>query len=169
MEAKEKSKFTAHDNTVHSSSRCVVSERLLLAAVSQNVDEMQQLILVCFQPLRYHVCPSLQFHNVSVSFIMSFRQLAGQLQALFSSASEYCVRLFQLIVLCIYGSTILLLDLGRFFGFLILYTVGMTPWTGDQPVARPLPTQNKRTQTSMPSVGFEPTIPLSRERRHFMP
>jgi hypothetical protein len=42
------------------------------------------------------------------------------------------------------------------FSFLILYTVGRTPWTGDQPVARPLPihrttqTQNKRTQTSMP-------------------
>jgi hypothetical protein len=33
-----------------------------------------------------------------------------------------------------------LLDLGRFFNFLILYIVGRTPWTGDQPVARPLPT-----------------------------
>jgi hypothetical protein len=35
---------------------------------------------------------------------------------------------------------------------------------GDQPVARPLPThrtaqtQNKRTQTSIPRVGFEPKI-----------
>jgi hypothetical protein len=47
------------------------------------------------------------------------------------------------------------------FQFLNPYTVGRTPWTGDQPVARPLPTQtqNKRTQTSMPWVGFEPTIP----------
>jgi hypothetical protein len=42
-------------------------------------------------------------------------------------------------------------DLGIFFSFLILYTVCRTPWTGDQPVARPLPThrttqiQNKRT------------------------
>jgi hypothetical protein len=44
--------------------------------------------------------------------------------------------------------------------FLIFYAVGMTPWTGDQPVARPLPTQNKRTQTSMPQMGFEPTIPV---------
>jgi hypothetical protein len=58
-----------------------------------------------------------------------------------------------------------LLDLGRFFSFLILHTVGRTPWTGDQAVARPLPThrttqtQNKRTQTSMPWVEFEPTIP----------
>jgi hypothetical protein len=46
------------------------------------------------------------------------------------------------------------------------YTAGRTPWTADQPVARPLPThgtaqtQNKRTQTSMPQVGFEPTIPM---------
>jgi hypothetical protein len=58
-----------------------------------------------------------------------------------------------------------LLNLGRFFSFLILYTVGGFPWTGDQPVARLLlesritQTQNKRTQTSMPWVGFEPTIP----------
>jgi hypothetical protein len=50
--------------------------------------------------------------------------------------------------------------------FLNLYTVGRTPWTGDQPVARHLPTrrttptQNKRTQTSMSRVGFEPTTPV---------
>jgi hypothetical protein len=48
----------------------------------------------------------------------------------------------------------LLLDLGCFLNFLILYTVGGNPWTGDQPVARPLPihrttkTQNKLRQTS---------------------
>jgi hypothetical protein len=59
-----------------------------------------------------------------------------------------------------------LLDLGRFFSFLNFYTVGRAQWTGDQPVARPLPahrtpqTQNKRTPTSMPRVGFEPAIPL---------
>jgi hypothetical protein len=59
-----------------------------------------------------------------------------------------------------------LLGLGRFFSFLIFYTVGRTSWTEDQPVVRPLPTerttqtQNKRTQTSMPQVGFEPTIPV---------
>jgi hypothetical protein len=50
------------------------------------------------------------------------------------------------------------------FSFFIFYTVGRTPWTGDQPVARPLPThriaqtQNKRTQTYTPRVGFAPTI-----------
>jgi hypothetical protein len=48
----------------------------------------------------------------------------------------------------------------------MLYTVGRTHWTGDQPVARPLPThrktqtQNHRTQRSIPRVGFEPTIPV---------
>jgi hypothetical protein len=59
-----------------------------------------------------------------------------------------------------------LLDPGSFFSFLILYTAGRTSWTGDQPVARPLPTrriiqtQNKCRQISMPRVGFEPTIPV---------
>jgi hypothetical protein len=49
--------------------------------------------------------------------------------------------------------------------FLFLYTVGRTR-TGDQLVVWPLPThrttqaQNKRTQISMPGVGFEPTIPV---------
>jgi hypothetical protein len=47
-----------------------------------------------------------------------------------------------------------------------LYADDRTPWTGDQPVTRPLPThrttqtQNKRTQTFMPLLGFEPTIPV---------
>jgi hypothetical protein len=64
-----------------------------------------------------------------------------------------------------YGSIVLLFDLGRLSSFLILYTVGRTPWRGDQPVARPLPTHritqtwNKCTQTSMPWVGFESTVP----------
>jgi hypothetical protein len=59
-----------------------------------------------------------------------------------------------------------LLVLGRFYSFVILYTVGRTPWTGDQPVERPLPThrttqtQNKHTPTYMPWIGFEPTIPV---------
>jgi hypothetical protein len=68
------------------------------------------------------------------------------------------------IYLSMYGSAVLLLDLGRFFSFLLLYTFGRTPWTGDQSVARPLPTQrttqtqNKLIQTSMPWLGLEPTI-----------
>jgi hypothetical protein len=65
----------------------------------------------------------------------------------------------------IYGSTALCWTLAA-FQFLDFYTVYGTPWMGDQPFARPLPThkttqtQNKRTQTSMPRVGFEPTIPV---------
>jgi hypothetical protein len=45
--------------------------------------------------------------------------------------------------------------------FLNPKTVGGSPWTWDQPIARPLPIQiqNKHRQTSMPWVGFEPTIP----------
>jgi hypothetical protein len=56
-----------------------------------------------------------------------------------------------------------LLDLGRFFSFIILYTVGRTPWTWDQPVARPLSTHTiteaQNIQTSMPWLGSEHTIP----------
>jgi hypothetical protein len=54
------------------------------------------------------------------------------------------------------------------FQYLNLYTVHRTTWTGDQPVARPLlihrttQTQNKRSQISIPLVGFEPTVPAFR-------
>jgi hypothetical protein len=53
----------------------------------------------------------------------------------------------------------------RFLSFLI-HTVSRISRTGDQPVTRPLPTyrttqtQNKRPQTSMSRVEFEPTIPV---------
>jgi hypothetical protein len=53
-----------------------------------------------------------------------------------------------------------------FFSFNLFYTDVRTPWTGDKPVARPLPThrttqtQNKCTRTYMPRVRFEPTIPV---------
>jgi hypothetical protein len=41
------------------------------------------------------------------------------------------------------------------------HTNGRTPWTGDQPVARPLPIhRTTHTQPSIPRVGFEPTIPM---------
>jgi hypothetical protein len=60
---------------------------------------------------------------------------------------------------------IALVDLGIFFSFLILYSVGRTPWTGDQSVARPLPThrttqtQSKCTQISMPLMGIRTNDP----------
>jgi hypothetical protein len=52
------------------------------------------------------------------------------------------------------------------FQFLNLYIFGRTPWTEDHLIARLLPThrivqtENKCKQTSMPRVGFEPTIPV---------
>jgi hypothetical protein len=55
------------------------------------------------------------------------------------------------------------LDLARYFSYLIVYTIGRTPWTREQPIARLLPrhrttkSQNKRTQTSMTRVEFELT------------
>jgi hypothetical protein len=61
------------------------------------------------------------------------------------------------------------------FQFLSLYRVSRTLWTGDKPVARPLPThratltQNKCRQTSMPRVGFEPTIPVFERAKKFQP
>jgi hypothetical protein len=69
--------------------------------------------------------------------------------------------------LSIYLSTALQLFVrpGPFYSFLNFYS----QWdslVGNKLVARPLPThktaqtQNKRTKTSMPQVGFEPTIPL---------
>jgi hypothetical protein len=59
------------------------------------------------------------------------------------------------------------LDLGLFSSFLILYTVGRTPWTGDQLVARPLPTrrttqtQNKRRDIHA-SSGIRTHVPSVR-------
>jgi hypothetical protein len=53
-------------------------------------------------------------------------------------------------------------DIGRLFGYLILYTVGTTPCTRHEPVAGPLPTHtiNAHRQTYMPRLGFEPTTPM---------
>jgi hypothetical protein len=61
------------------------------------------------------------------------------------------------------------------FQFLNLIHNRRNPWTWDQPVSRPLPTyrttqtQNKHTQTSMPSMGSNPRSQYSSERRQFMP
>jgi hypothetical protein len=51
--------------------------------------------------------------------------------------------------------------------FLNPKTVGRIPWTGDQPVARPLHTQthNKRKQTFMPWLGFEAKIQVFKREK----
>jgi hypothetical protein len=66
------------------------------------------------------------------------------------------------------------LDLGRFFSFLIytqsvgLLERGISPSQGRY-LHRTTQTQNKRTQTPIPRVGFEPKIHCSSGRRRFMP
>jgi hypothetical protein len=78
---------------------------------------------------------------------------------LLAGLTDLCFLLHRFLVLQIYYY--LLLHLGRFFCFFILYTVSRTRV---KPVARPLPTyrtaqtRTKRTETSMPWVGFEPTF-----------
>jgi hypothetical protein len=68
--------------------------------------------------------------------------------------------------LSLYGSKAVCWTLATFSVSSSFYKVGTIPWTGDQPIARRLSThrttqtQNKRTRTSMPWVGFEPTIPV---------
>jgi hypothetical protein len=63
-----------------------------------------------------------------------------------------------------------MLGFGRFFSFLIIYTVDRTR-TRDEPGAR-LPThratqtRNKHTQTSMPQVGFELIVWAGDGQRH---
>jgi hypothetical protein len=67
----------------------------------------------------------------------------------------------QLIInLSLYDSTALLLDLGRFSVSLsFTQSVGLLGQAISPSQGRYLTqTQNKRTQTSMPQVGFEPTI-----------
>jgi hypothetical protein len=82
-----------------------------------------------------------------------------------------CDSLLDALSLC--GSEALLLDLAHFFSFLIFYTAGRTPWMGDQPVTRLLPThaqtQNKCTQTSMPQVDLKPQSQCLSGRSQFMP
>jgi hypothetical protein len=71
-----------------------------------------------------------------------------------------------------HSSTYLPMALQPFVGpwlfvfFLNFYTVDRSFLTGDHPIARSLPAyrteqkKNKRTQTSMPQVGFKPTTPV---------
>jgi hypothetical protein len=79
------------------------------------------------------------------------------------------VNMKQVLLLWLYSP---LLGRGSFFSFLILHTAGRTTWSGDQPVARPLPThrtkqtQNKRTQYRHPYLEWDsnPRFQLSSER-----
>jgi hypothetical protein len=80
-------------------------------------------------------------------------------------------RIFCLFFDYIHGSTAIFWALAA-FQFLNLYIISTNPWTGYQTVARPLSTprtaqtQNKRTQTSMPLVGFEPATLVFEETKN---
>jgi hypothetical protein len=87
------------------------------------------------------------------------------------STTKLKLSIYLFIYLWLYSPS---LDLGRFFSFLILYTVGRTPWTSDQPVARPIPTyrttetQNKCWQPCL-EWDSNPRSHRSIEQRQFMP
>jgi len=56
----------------------------------------------------------------------------------------------------------------------LLWTFGRTPWTGDQPGARPLPIQDNTTQKnpdthSCPERNSSPRSQCSGCRRQYMP
>jgi hypothetical protein len=85
-----------------------------------------------------------------------------------------CLSVCLLVCLSIHPSTIASIwSIGHpwnvSFLFSFLNLVGSTPSTGDQPVARPLSNtnKNKRKQTSMPWVEFEPTIPVLERSKIF--
>jgi hypothetical protein len=75
--------------------------------------------------------------------------------------------------LCIYGFTALLLDLGRFCSLMIFHTIGRTPWTGDQLIARPLLTRRTTHRINAhkyPCLEWDsnPRVQCSSGRKQFM-
>jgi hypothetical protein len=70
-----------------------------------------------------------------------------------------------------YGTALLLLPLPLLLTFFIVYKVGTTPCRRDRAVGRPLPTPDNRntevTQTSIPRLEFEPTIPAFKRAKTF--
>jgi hypothetical protein len=91
------------------------------------------------------------------------REIATLLCVIFRTVHTYLsiyLSIYLFIYLSIYGSTALCCALEA------LRFLNPIHSRGDQPVARPLPihrttqTQNKRTQTSIPRVGFESATPL---------
>jgi hypothetical protein len=136
-------------------------------------------IILCASPTAAHTehifirrfteCSCKNSHRMDINFSAAETQLTVE-KLKYRKTAKYLYYYYYY-----YGSTALLLGLGRFFSFLILYTFGRTPWTGDQPVARALPTrrttqtQNKRTQYRTPCLELDssPRSQRSNERRQF--
>jgi hypothetical protein len=88
-----------------------------------------------FQRFSFHTCKlNYLFHKLRSSvniFILSNQGLCNGLR------ESYYLRIYLWLYSLFFGGGG---ELGRFFSFLFMYTVGKTPWTGDQPVLRPLST-----------------------------
>jgi hypothetical protein len=98
--------------------------------------------------------------------INSYAYLLLRIQSGFKVVAKTDVNLISLsLSLWLYSS----LSLGTFLSFLILYRVYRTPWTGDQPLTRPLPrrriTQNKLRHRCL-EWDSNPQFQCSRGRRH---
>jgi hypothetical protein len=116
-------------------------------------------ILRCYLIIYTRRRENLKYHTVSLVMVCN-----GYIQ-IFNTILTFIICLFLFPV-----ALQSLKDLGRltYRRFLELFkTYGRTPWTSDQPVARPLPTQDnkRRGQTSMPWAGFVPTIPATNRPR----
>jgi hypothetical protein len=117
-------------------------------------------------PLRYSVVFVL-FISASSFVVWYFAALLSiYLSTYLSIYSSICLFICPSVCLslylCFYSPFI---DLVRSLSSSIVYTVGRTLWKADKPVTTPqlthraTQTQNKRIQTCMPWMGFEPTIP----------
>jgi hypothetical protein len=127
--------------------------------------------------LRFVVCVALQavyitLVNSAIDSSMSFADLRGTLSRSFPS-----IWVVNAVYLSIYLTVYLSIAphslVGTWplvFSFLILYTVGRTPWTGDQPVARPLATHRINAHRH-PCLEWNsnPWSQCSSERRQFIP
>jgi hypothetical protein len=111
--------------------------------------------------LKKVACDTSHDFNVQIFSFPSFHSNVLPLIYLSVCLGVY-LSIYQSVYLWLYSS---LLGLGLFQFIDLFYSVGRTPWTGDQSIARPLAahrTAHKHkinTQTSMTWVGFEPTTP----------
>jgi hypothetical protein len=118
----------------------------------------------------------LGFHWITVTnsklFLLSSKYLLSKSQRKGISRKSWGHALTETLTtqthLSIHGSTALV-DLGRFFNFLV-YTDCRTSWTGDQPVARPLPTHRINAHRHLwLQWDSNPRSQCPSRRRRFMP
>jgi hypothetical protein len=112
----------------------------------------------------YLTCPHLRLHVLPVGYkCPPFKTLFQRFPyRIMKIIKQRQTNLLLSIHLWLYSPLLALGDISVSWSFC---AVGRTPLTGDDPVAMPLPTHittkthNKHTETSIPWVGIEPTIP----------